>query len=150
MARTRQSCAALLTLASLVSACLPGAAWAEIYKWVDEDGNVTYLDKPPPAGQGKVEKKKIDPNQNLFQGRKLTAPSTGAPAATSPPSPPPEDETPTAPDRKKLPAAAVGDTPDEASTGAPSPLAPVPPPAPTPPPSPAPLTPAPVNPPGMP
>ncbi len=37
--------------ACLLAACLPAAA--QLYKWVDKDGRVTYSDRPPPAAQSK-------------------------------------------------------------------------------------------------
>lgn len=43
-------------LASLVAA--PAFA-GKLYKWVDERGNVSYQDRPPPAGQGRVEEKNV-------------------------------------------------------------------------------------------
>lgn len=53
MARISLTLLALLT-ASLAAA--PAGA-AKLYKWVDERGNVTYLDRPPPNAEGKVEEK---------------------------------------------------------------------------------------------
>jgi len=46
----------MLLLALLV--VVPAHA-AKLYKWVDERGNVTYLDRPPPEGSGKVEEKNM-------------------------------------------------------------------------------------------
>lgn len=38
-------------LFALLLTCLFGQAYASaLYKWVDEDGNVSYHDRPPPAG----------------------------------------------------------------------------------------------------
>jgi len=31
----------------------------KLYKWVDQYGNVSYQDRPPPEGQGKVEEKTV-------------------------------------------------------------------------------------------
>jgi glutaredoxin len=45
----------LLPVAALVFGA-PAEA-AKLYKWVDERGNVTYLDRPPPAAEGRVEEK---------------------------------------------------------------------------------------------
>lgn len=42
----------LLTLSAPVSA-------ERLYKWVDQYGNVSYQDKPPPEGSGRVEEKKV-------------------------------------------------------------------------------------------
>jgi hypothetical protein len=36
-----------------IAAAISTAASAELYKWVDKDGKVTYSDQPPPAGQSK-------------------------------------------------------------------------------------------------
>lgn len=46
--------AVVILLAALI---VPPAQAAKLYKWVDEHGNVSYQDKPPPAGQGKVTEK---------------------------------------------------------------------------------------------
>lgn len=43
-------------LASLVAT--PVLA-GKLYKWVDERGNVSYQDRPPPEGQGRVEEKNV-------------------------------------------------------------------------------------------
>ncbi|HWR88542.1 MAG TPA: glutaredoxin family protein [Acidiferrobacterales bacterium] len=32
---------------------------AKLYKWVDERGNISYQDRPPPEGVGKVEEKNL-------------------------------------------------------------------------------------------
>ncbi|HEX9628238.1 MAG TPA: glutaredoxin family protein [Acidiferrobacterales bacterium] len=32
---------------------------AKLYKWVDEQGNVSYQDRPPPEGAGSVEEKDV-------------------------------------------------------------------------------------------
>lgn len=46
-------------LLSALAACLlaggPAVADDKLYKWVDEDGNVTYQDQPPPDGSGQQE-----------------------------------------------------------------------------------------------
>lgn len=46
----------VLLLASLIAA--PVSA-ARLYKWVDERGNVSYQDRPPPEGKGRVEEKTL-------------------------------------------------------------------------------------------
>ena len=33
---------------------------AQVYKWVDKDGQVQYSDTPPPPGATKAEAKKVD------------------------------------------------------------------------------------------
>jgi len=47
------------TLIMILAAALAGApAYAgKLYKWVDERGNISYQDRPPPEGVGKVEEK---------------------------------------------------------------------------------------------
>ncbi|MFQ5760292.1 MAG: DUF4124 domain-containing protein, partial [Acidiferrobacterales bacterium] len=47
-------------------------------KWVDERGNVTYQDRPPPATASEVEEKDIDPNEGVteFVLPKPTEPSS--------------------------------------------------------------------------
>ena len=47
---------ATLVVLALVSA--PVAA-EKLYKWVDQYGNVSYQDKPPPEGSGRVEEKNV-------------------------------------------------------------------------------------------
>lgn len=62
------------TLIIVLAAALAAApAYAgKLYKWVDEQGNISYQDRPPPAGVGKVEEK------NLREGRGGVS---GSPAA---------------------------------------------------------------------
>ncbi len=50
----------------------------KLYKWVDERGNVTYQDRPPPANASEVEEKDIDPNAGVteFVLPKPTEPSS--------------------------------------------------------------------------
>ncbi len=54
----------------------------KLYKWVDQAGNVTYQDHPPPSGSGAVEEKNIDPDQNAL---KFTIPTV--PVNTTPVNP---------------------------------------------------------------
>lgn len=49
---------ALLPVLMLVFAPWPASA-AKLYKWVDKDGNVSYQDRPPPAGATAVEEKAL-------------------------------------------------------------------------------------------
>jgi glutaredoxin len=44
----------LLLLAALITT--PALA-GKLYKWVDERGNISYQDRPPPEGRGQVEEK---------------------------------------------------------------------------------------------
>lgn len=41
---------------------------ARLYKWVDEYGNVSYQDKPPPEGQGKVTEKTLGEQRGASTG----------------------------------------------------------------------------------
>ena len=66
-----------LLLALLVSAPVQAA---KLYKWVDERGNITYLDHPPPEGQGRVEEKTL----RLKPGGDEGDPSSAAAAAKFP------------------------------------------------------------------
>jgi len=50
-----QTSAALLVLISLIAT----SAGAELYKWVDKNGKITYSDSPPPADAKRVEKKRF-------------------------------------------------------------------------------------------
>jgi len=49
---------------------------AQVYKWVDKDGQVQYTDTPPPPGVAKVEPKKI-----AKASPSATAPATASAAA---------------------------------------------------------------------
>lgn len=46
----------VVLLASLIAT--PAFA-GKLYKWVDERGNISYQDRPPPEGQGRVEEKNV-------------------------------------------------------------------------------------------
>lgn len=46
---------------------MPIAHGVTLYKWVDEDGNVSYQDYPPTSKSGTVEEKHIDPNQGVTE-----------------------------------------------------------------------------------
>jgi hypothetical protein len=54
----------LLLFLALTLALTSYAYGVKLYKWTDEDGRVTYQDRPPPAASGNVEEKNINPNQN--------------------------------------------------------------------------------------
>jgi glutaredoxin len=49
---------------------LPTAYAVKLYKWVDEDGNVTYHDRPPPEAGYSVERKdfKLGGRTTIFDG----------------------------------------------------------------------------------
>jgi len=45
---------------ALVAVLVVAPAYAgKLYKWVDERGNISYQDRPPPEGVGKVEEKNL-------------------------------------------------------------------------------------------
>lgn len=47
-------------IAILFASLIATPAFAgKLYKWVDERGNISYQDRPPPEGQGRVEEKNI-------------------------------------------------------------------------------------------
>jgi hypothetical protein len=70
----------------------------KLYKWVDQAGNVTYQDRPPPSGSGAVEEKNIDPDQNAL---KFVIPTV------------PENTTPANPDATRGPSAQRSDDDDD-------------------------------------
>lgn len=44
----------------VLAALVASPAYAtKLYKWVDQSGNVTYQDQPPPDGSGRVEEKNV-------------------------------------------------------------------------------------------
>lgn len=49
---------AFLTLAATLFALVPAQA-SQLYRWVDEDGNITYQDRPPPDGASSIEKRDL-------------------------------------------------------------------------------------------
>jgi glutaredoxin len=51
----RHTVVAVLVVALAVS---PAFA-AKLYKWVDQAGNISYQDRPPPEGQGRVEERDV-------------------------------------------------------------------------------------------
>ena len=51
---------------------------AKLYKWVDENGNVSYQDRPPPEGAGRVEER------TLREGGGSGNPAAAGAAARSP------------------------------------------------------------------
>lgn len=62
----------LIVVLATTLAVAPAYA-AKLYKWVDERGNVSYQDRPPPEGVGRVEEKTVR------EGRGV---DSGSPAAT--------------------------------------------------------------------
>lgn len=55
-----------MRIVTLMVAVLGVAAWsmapaqaAKLYKWVDDKGNISYQDRPPPEGSGRVEEKEV-------------------------------------------------------------------------------------------
>lgn len=51
----RHTVVAVLVTALAVSPAFAG----KLYKWVDESGNISYQDRPPPEGQGRVEEREV-------------------------------------------------------------------------------------------
>lgn len=45
----------------------------KLYKWVDPQGNVSYQDRPPPEGSGKVEEKSLRPDRATGTGSAAAA-----------------------------------------------------------------------------
>ena len=58
----------------LVSVLVTTPALAgKLYKWVDERGNISYQDRPPPEGRGKVEEKNVRGGTGVDSGNPATA-----------------------------------------------------------------------------
>jgi hypothetical protein len=55
----------LVALLLMMAMHAPLSHAVKLYKWVDEQGNVTYQDRPPPANASAVEEKDIDPNEGV-------------------------------------------------------------------------------------
>jgi glutaredoxin len=49
---------AFFTLAGMLLASAAAPA-SQLYRWVDEDGNITYQDRPPPDAASRVEKRDL-------------------------------------------------------------------------------------------
>lgn len=60
----------------------------KVYKWVDEHGNITYQSAPPPAGRGTIERKDIDPSQNVIKADHPLPDYSTAPPVPPTPEPP--------------------------------------------------------------
>ena len=88
---------AALAAALLLAAAAGNAAAETLYKLIDKDGKVTYVDKPPKDYDGKVIRIDIDPNANratwTAPGALKTDPSTQPPRA-APEKPKPAPITP--------------------------------------------------------
>ena len=65
----------------LVMLSSSSAAFAELYKWVDEKGKIHYTESPPPAGSKALEIKKQVPERPAAPG---APPAAHAPARTPP------------------------------------------------------------------
>lgn len=52
----------MFTIAIVMFACAAGTAGAQLYKWVDKDGKVTYSDVPPPKEAKDVRQKGFGDN----------------------------------------------------------------------------------------
>ncbi|GMQ90578.1 MAG: hypothetical protein BMS9Abin10_0973 [Gammaproteobacteria bacterium] len=72
-----------LLLAIIVLGATPLAVHAvKLYKWVDEEGRVTYQDKPPPPGTDEVKEKTINPDEGVTE---FTKPKPSEPGVKSVP-----------------------------------------------------------------
>jgi hypothetical protein len=68
-------------IAVLVTALAVAPAYAaKLYKWVDERGNISYQDRPPPEGAGRVEEKTLREGRGGNSG----SPEAAEAAAKSP------------------------------------------------------------------
>ena len=57
----------------------------KVYKWIDEDGKITYRDKPPPVdSSGKTEVKDIDTDSNIIKYDAPPEPPKSEPKETAP------------------------------------------------------------------
>jgi len=66
---------------ALATALVATPAYAgKLYKWVDERGNISYQDRPPPEGIGKVEEKNLGDGRDGGSGN----PAAAEAAARSP------------------------------------------------------------------
>ena len=63
-----------IVLASLLGALATAAAAETLYKLIDKNGKVTYVEKPPKDFDGKVIRLDIDTSANTSVGRSATAP----------------------------------------------------------------------------
>lgn len=72
----RYSVVAVVVAALAVSPAFAG----KLYKWVDEAGNISYQDRPPPEGQGRVEEREVRVPGTAASGD----PATDEAAAKSP------------------------------------------------------------------
>ena len=69
----------LIAVLVTMLAVVPAYA-AKLYKWVDERGNISYQDRPPPEGVGKVEEKNLREGGGSDSG----SPAAAEAAAKSP------------------------------------------------------------------
>ena len=61
-------------IALVVTLLVATPALAEkLYKWVDERGNISYQDRPPPEGRGKVEEKNMRAGSGVDSRNPATA-----------------------------------------------------------------------------
>lgn len=78
MSKNSRTLVLLTFTALLLSATAQGA---KVYKWVDEDGRVTYRDKPPPPESGgEVQEKDLNTNSNVIQYEAPPEPAKDDPA----------------------------------------------------------------------
>ena len=67
---------AVVVFASL---CVSNAFAVKLYKWKDEQGNITYQDTPPPGSADKVEEKEFDTDANVVPAEDGQTAAEGAP-----------------------------------------------------------------------
>jgi hypothetical protein len=73
----------LSIVALMLLAPTPSVHAVKLYKWVDDNGRVTYQDRPPPSGAAEIEEKEINPDQNTVDSYVPPASSIpGSPAPT--------------------------------------------------------------------
>lgn len=72
----------LSMVAFMLLVLTPNVHAVKLYKWVDDEGRVTYQDRPPPSGAANIEEKNIDPSQNTAD--RYVPPPSSAPALPAP------------------------------------------------------------------
>lgn len=57
----------------LASLCVTSASAAKLYKWIDENGSVSYQDSPPPSGANIVKEEDITPTTTTAASQQTTS-----------------------------------------------------------------------------